>query len=91
MSSEKLLERKLVTAVKLKGGVAVKLTSPSFNGLPDRLILMPQGRVCFAEIKTTGQKLRPIQLVVKAMLEKLGFVVWVIDDETSLINCLNSL
>jgi len=91
MSSEKLLERKLTTAVKQKGGLAIKFFTPSFTGLPDRIILMPGGRVCFAEIKTTGQKLRPRQLIVKAQFEKLGFVVWVVDDETSLLNCLNSL
>lgn len=91
MASEKLLERKLREAVKLKGGIALKFFSYTFTGLPDRIILMPQGRCYFAELKTTGKKLEPRQKVVKTFLEKLNFTVFVIDDEASLLNCLNSI
>lgn len=78
--NEKLIEKKLVEGVKKLGGVALKLVSPSFTGLPDRLILLPGARVYFAELKSTGRKLSPRQLVVKAFLEGLGFTVFVIDD-----------
>lgn len=82
--SEKLLESKLVKMVKDAGGLAVKLVAVSFVGLPDRLVLLPGGRVCFAEIKTTGQKLRPTQVAVKGILEKMGFTYYVIDCNTDL-------
>jgi len=82
--SEKLLESKLRNMVKEAGGLAIKMVAVSFVGLPDRIILLPGGRVCFAEIKTTGQKLRPTQVAVKAMLEKMGFDYRVIDSHLDL-------
>ena len=54
--NEKLLEKKLREGVKVKGGIALKLTSISLTGLPDRLVLLPGGRVKFAELKSTGKK-----------------------------------
>lgn len=76
--SEKLIEPKLRKFVQSIGGLAIKLVAVSFTGLPDRLILLPGGKVCFAETKSTGKGLSPRQEVVKALLEKLGFQVWVI-------------
>ena len=49
--NEKFIEQKLATAVKTKGGIAPKFVSPSFAGMPDRLILMPHGVCAFAELK----------------------------------------
>ena len=53
-ASEKVLEAELRERCKALGWMCIKLTSQYQRGLPDRLILMPGGRVCFAEIKTTG-------------------------------------
>ena len=80
MASEKLLEKKLREGVKKLGGEAIKFFCPTFTGLPDRIILMPGGRVYFAEMKTTGEKPSPRQEVVHKWLRGLGFTVWVIDD-----------
>ena len=44
---EKQIENKLITAVKKAGGIAPKFVSPSFTGMPDRLVLLPDGGVCF--------------------------------------------
>ena len=41
---EKTIEKCLVDEVKKQGGLALKLVSPGMNGLPDRLILMPNGK-----------------------------------------------
>ena len=82
--SEKLLERKLTTLVKLAGGIALKLVAVSLTGLPDRLILLAGGKACFAEIKSTGKQLSKRQEIVKAFLERLGFRVWIIDSNESL-------
>lgn len=76
---ERDIEKKLVTAVKKAGGLALKFVSPSFAGVPDRLILMPEGRACFVELKRPGEKMRPLQLKRKEMLEDLGFKVYCID------------
>ena len=48
---EKIIEQKLVTAVKKHGGICPKFTSPGFDGMPDRLLLLPHGRFAFVEVK----------------------------------------
>ena len=52
---EKTIEKKLTTAVKKAGGIAPKFVSPSFAGMPDRLILLPNGKFAFAELKAPGE------------------------------------
>jgi hypothetical protein len=84
MASEKLLEKKLVKAVQEVGGLAVKLIAASFTGLPDRLVLLQGGKVCFVETKSSGKKLKPRQEVIRNLLQRLGFTVWVVDSNESL-------
>jgi len=76
---EKIIESKLVKAVKEKGGIAPKFVSPGLDGVPDRLVLLPGGKIAFIELKATGKKLRPLQVRRKRQLEKLGFSVYCID------------
>ena len=76
---EKQIERKLIAAVHLRGGMCPKWVSPGLDGVPDRVILFPGGRAAFAETKAPGKKMRPLQVRRKAQLEKLGFSVFVID------------
>ena len=77
--NEKTLERKLVEAVRMMGGLCAKFISPGLDGVPDRIILLPGGHVGFAEIKTTGIKPRPLQMRRKRQLEQLGFLVFILD------------
>lgn len=53
---EKEVEQKLVKAVKLTGGICLKFISHGFDGVPDRLVLLPQGRMAFVELKAPGKK-----------------------------------
>ena len=76
---EKTIETKLVQAVRAKGGLAPKFTSPGFDGVPDRLILLPGGKVAFIELKAPGKTLRPLQVRRKRQLEALGFSVYCIN------------
>lgn len=78
---EKQIEQKLIKAVKSEGGLALKFTSPGFDGVPDRLILLPGGRAAFTEVKAEGRKPRPLQERRKTQLEALGFPVYILDDE----------
>ena len=48
---EKTIEKKLADAVKGRGGLAPKFTSPGFDGMPDRIVLLPGGRMAFVEVK----------------------------------------
>jgi len=76
---ERQIERKLVKAVKAAGGIAPKLTCPGFDGMPDRMVLMPGGRIGFVEVKAPGEKPRPLQLSRHRLLRRLGFKVYVLD------------
>ena len=76
---EKQIEQKLVQAVRKSGGMCLKFVSPNFDGMPDRLILLPSGKIAFAELKAPGKKPRPLQLARHKTLMGLGFRVYVID------------
>ena len=89
--NEKQIENKLVLAVKKLGGIAPKFVSPGFAGMPDRLILLPDGHIAFAELKATGKKPRPLQLSRHRLLEGLGFKVYVIDNTDQIEQILTEI
>ena len=76
---EKTVEANLVKAVKNMGGLAPKFISPGLDGVPDRLVLLPGGKMAFIELKAPGKELRPLQVRRKRQLEALGFLVYCID------------
>ena len=76
---EKQIENKLATEAKKLGGIALKFVSPSFDGMPDRLVLMPDGHIAFVELKAPGKKPRPLQLSRHRLLRSMGFRVYIID------------
>ena len=78
---EREIERKLVSAVKSHGGICPKFVSPGFDGMPDRVVLLPQGKIGFVEVKRPGEEPRPLQTARHRILRKLGFLVFVFDGE----------
>lgn len=76
---EKTIEANLVEAVKRMGGLAPKFVSPGFDGVPDRIVLLPHGVLAFIEVKAPGKKMRPLQVRRKRQLERLGFSVYCVD------------
>ena len=88
---ERIVEEHLVKAVRLMGGLAPKFVSPGLDGVPDRLILLPGGRMVFAETKAPGKTLRPLQRRRKRQLEALGFRVYVIDSTEQIGGVLDEL
>lgn len=81
---ESTIENTLVKTVRQSGGLAIKLVSPGWAGAPDRLILMPGGRLAFVELKAPGHSLRPLQVRRKRQLETLGFSVYCIDQPSQI-------
>ena len=77
--TEKYIEQKLVKAVKERGGIAPKFVSPGLDGVPDRIVLLPMGRMAFVELKAPDKKMRPLQVRRKRQLEALGFLVYCVD------------
>ena len=88
---ERFIEQKLVARVKREGGLCPKFVSPGSDGWPDRLVLMPGGKIAFVELKAPGQKPRPLQLQRHAQLRDLGFIVYVIDDPVQIPEMLELL
>lgn len=76
---EQTIEARLRRKIRAAGGLALKLVCPGFTGVPDRLILLPGGRMVFAETKDTGKTPRPRQRRVHDQLRALGFPVYVPD------------
>lgn len=69
---EKIIEQHLVKAVKNSGGIAPKLVSPGFDGMPDRLVLLPGGKIGFVEVKAPGKEPRPLQVARHGLLRRAG-------------------
>lgn len=88
---EKVTEQKLAQAVKLRGGICPKFTSPGFDGMPDRLVLLPNNHAGFVEVKAKGEKPRPLQLARHRLLQKLGFKVYVLDDPEQIGEILDEI
>ena len=88
---EKVIEHALVMATRSKGGIALKFTSPGFAGMPDRLVLLPHGRMGFVELKAPGRKPRPLQLARHRLLRRLGFKVYVIDEINQIDSVLEEI
>ena len=88
---EKTLERKLVEAVTRMGGLALKFMSPGMAGVPDRLLLFPEGKIAFVEMKAPDERPRPLQLYRHKQLRNLGFRVCVIDSLTGIEEVLKEL
>lgn len=76
---ESSVERYLVKRVKELGGEAYKFVSPGRRGVPDRLVILPGGRLFFVECKAPGQKLRATQVREGMRLLQLGRAVYVVD------------
>ncbi len=81
---EKEIEKKLTLEAKKRGGLAVKFVSPGFDGMPDRIVLMPEGKMAFVEVKAPGKRPRPLQMARHKLLRDLGFSVFVLDGESQI-------
>lgn len=78
---ENVIESYLVKKVKEAGGRAYKFVSPGNAGVPDRLVLLPGGKIAFVELKAPGRKPTALQIVQQNRISNLGFEVYVIDNK----------
>lgn len=91
MAEESRTEQALVRAAKARGGIAYKFVSPGVNGIPDRLVLLPHGKIAFVELKAKGKNMRPLQLKRKQQLVELGFLVYCIDRKEQIGEVLDEI
>lgn len=76
---ERVIEGRLRQEAKKRGGMALKFVSPGMNGVPDRIVLLPGGKMAFVELKAPGKVPRALQEKRMGQLRKLGFLVYVLD------------
>lgn len=76
---ESEVEKQFVEAVRAVGGQALKFTSQTMNGVPDRLVLLLGGKCAFVELKAPGKQMRILQRKRRQQLEALGFPVFCVD------------
>lgn len=88
---ENVIESEFVKAVKKAGGMAYKLTSQTANGLPDRLVLFPDSKTIFVELKAPKKMLRPLQRKRKYQLIRLGFPVLCINELHQIQPCIDAI
>lgn len=73
------IERRFVREVERAGGRVLKWVSPGNRGVPDRIVILPHGRVVFVELKRSGGRLGPLQERWARILKELGHTVYKID------------
>ena len=88
---EKVIEQKLSLMVKKRGGICPKFVSPGFDGMPDRIVLLPDGHMAFVEVKAPGEKPRPLQLSRHRLLNRLGFHVYILDSKEQIGEILDDI
>jgi hypothetical protein len=76
---ERDIERHLVERVKALGGMCIKFTSPGRRGVPDRIVMLPDGVLHWVELKRPGGTLEAHQAREHARMLKLGQRVLVLD------------
>ena len=88
---ESIVEKQFVEAVRAAGGQALKFTSQTMNGVPDRLVLLLGGKCAFVELKAPGKQMRLLQRKRRQQLEALGFPVFCVDRPEQIRPAINAL
>ena len=77
---ERDVERALVRAVQSRGGICPKWVSPGLDGVPDRIVMLPDGRIGFVELKAPGERPRALQIARMRQFKRLGYQCYVCDE-----------
>lgn len=70
--TEKQVEAYLRDEVKKRGGIAYKWVSPGRHGVPDRIVVMPENKIIFMEVKSDKGVMTDNQIREMERLLKLG-------------------
>jgi len=85
---EKAVETYLRERVKKMGGKAYKFVSPGNDGVPDRMVCLPGGRVFFVETKAPGKASTPLQRFQQKQMRELGLTVYADVDSREKVNAI---
>ena len=89
--SEKALEAYLVRRVQMLGGIALKYSNPNQVGFPDRLVILPEGKTFWCEMKSRGKKARAIQVQRMEQLRRLGQRVFLLDSREGIDKVIDEM
>lgn len=85
------VENALVKAVRSRGGICPKWVSPGLDGVPDRIVMLPEGKIGFVEVKAPGEQARKLQIARLEQLRRLGYKSFVCDREETIEGILNEI
>lgn len=88
---EREIEAYLVRRATELGGRAYKFVSPGCSGVPDRIVVLPRGRIGFLELKAPGEKPRRVQEYRIRQLREMGCMAWTADSLQSVERFLSDL
>jgi hypothetical protein len=88
---ERDIEQYLVKQAKAVGGKAYKWTSPGNAGVPDRIVMLPGGRVAFIELKAPGGKSTALQLNQQRFISGMGLPVAVVDSKEAVDQIISKM
>lgn len=77
---ERQIEAKVCDYAKQRGLLVYKFVSPARMAVPDRLFIMPNGRMFFCEFKRGGEKPTPAQAREHLRLRQHRVSVFVVDN-----------
>lgn len=70
--TEAQIESKMVRMVRNRGGLCYKFTSPNNPGVPDRIVITPDGKTYYIELKTIIGRLAEVQKWQISEMRKRG-------------------
>ena len=70
---ESEIESWVRSRIESRGGRMFKFISPGTAGVPDRIVLLPDGVIYFIEFKKAGEQPAPLQQYWLDILAGLGF------------------
>lgn len=89
--SEKVIEQYLVESAKQNGLLCLKYSNPNQSGYPDRLLVLPSGRVIWVELKSKGRKPTKLQQLRHERLACMDHRVYVIDSKSDIDKLINGI
>ena len=86
------IEKYLKKQIEELDGLCLKWVCPGQSGVPDRIIILPKGKVIFVELKNGKQgRLSALQRRMQAVLKRLQMRTYVLSTKTEIDELITEL